>query len=143
MSVSDLGKRITAARGYRAMDLASLADSINVTAPALQRFEAGVEPLSEGDQWALIGAIAEATQLPVSFFTTDFQSLPNEGPPEARLDRLEHKIDHALERMDKVIEEAENQMARGKEQLDRFIAAQEPERDLLRRVAAHLDVHTD
>jgi hypothetical protein len=43
--------------------------------------------------------------------------------------------------MDHVIAEAEKQMSRGKEQLDRFIASREPDRELLRRIAAHLDIH--
>jgi transcriptional regulator with XRE-family HTH domain len=129
------------------MSLESLADSINVTPPALQRLEAGVETLSEGDRWALIKAIADATRLPVQFFTVDFDSLTGDEPPEARLSRLEAKadetlsvIDEALARMDRVVKDAEDQMTRGKEQLDRFIAVQQPDRDLLRRIAAHLGI---
>jgi transcriptional regulator with XRE-family HTH domain len=141
MSAEDLGKRITAARSYAGIDIPSLADAISVTPAALQRWEAGLEELAEGDMWTLIKAIADATRLPEQFFTVDFQSLVGEEPPEARLARLERKVDEALARMDLVAAEADRQMTRGKKQLDRFIANMEPERELLRRIAAHLDVH--
>jgi transcriptional regulator with XRE-family HTH domain len=139
----DLGKRIAAARAYAGISQEVLADGISLTIHAIQRLEAGVEDLSESDRWSVIRAVAASTRLPDAFFTADFDTLAHDEPPEQKLDRLEHKIDAALKRMDDVVAEAENQMTRGKEQLDRFIAAQEPDRDLLRRVAAHLDVHTD
>ena len=110
MLVEDLGRRITAARAYRGMDLASLADAVGITTPALTRLEAGMTSLSDGDQWALLQAVASATRLPEQFFTVDFESLPLDESPERALDRLERKVDEALARMDEVVREAEEQM---------------------------------
>jgi transcriptional regulator with XRE-family HTH domain len=142
MSAEDLGKRIAAARAYRGMELASLADAINVTPAVLQRLETGLEDLDEGAEWALLEVVAGATRLPTQFFTVDFQALPNEGAPTSRLERLEQKVDEALERMDGVVREADGQMTRGKDQLDRFIETMGPDRDLLQKIARRLDIPT-
>lgn len=139
----DLGKRIAAARAYAGISQDGLADSISVSKHALQRIEAGLEEFGESERWALIHAIALATRLPEQFFTVDFTVLKGDEPPEEKLDRLEAKIDAALARMDDVVKEAENQMSRGKEQLDRFIDAQQPERDLLRLIAEHLGITSE
>jgi transcriptional regulator with XRE-family HTH domain len=154
MSIDDLGKRIAAARGYTGMSIQSLADAVNVTVPALERFEGGLEDLSEGDCWALVKAIAAATRLPEQFFTVDFESLIADEPPEVKLSRLEQRADEtlslmndmagvvneALARMNEVSREADAQMTRGKEQLDRFVEHQAPDHELLVRIAEHLGV---
>lgn len=139
----DLGKRIAAARAYADISPETLADSIGLTPHTLQRIEAGLEELSEGDRWAIIRAVATATRLPRQFLTVDFRVLAGAEPPEDKLDRLEAKIDAALARMDDVVKEAENQMSRGKTQLDRFIDAQQPGRDLLKRIAEHLGITSE
>jgi transcriptional regulator with XRE-family HTH domain len=142
MSVEELGKRIAAARAYRGMDVASLADAVRLTPTVLQRFEVGTEDLGEEAQRALLEAVADATRLPIQFFAVDFQSLPDEGPPSSRLAALEAKVDEALLRMDRVVAEADAQMTRGKEQLDRFIETMGPDRELIRKIAAHLGIPT-
>jgi transcriptional regulator with XRE-family HTH domain len=136
----DLGKRIAAARAYAGISQEVLADGISLTIHAVQRLEAGVEDLSESDRWSVIRAVAASTRLPDAFFTADFDSLIHDEPPEQKLDRLEHKIDQALERMDQVVAEADRQMTRGKEQLDRFVQAQERDRDLHRKIAEQLGI---
>jgi transcriptional regulator with XRE-family HTH domain len=140
---ADFGKRIAAARAYSGIDLDSLADSLSLSPHALHRIEAGLEDLDETQRWGLIKAIAAATRLPEQFLTVDFDSLATDEPPERKLDQLEAKIDAALARMDEVVAEAEGQMTRGKKQLDRFIEHQQPERDLLRRIAEHLNIPLD
>jgi transcriptional regulator with XRE-family HTH domain len=137
----DLGKRIAAARAYTGWDRDTLADGVGITAAALQRIEVGDEELTEEERFALINAVAEATRIPAGYFTTHLDAMIGEDSPAARLDRLERKIDEALGRMDGVAREADRQMSRGKEQLDRFIASMQPNEELLRRIAAHLDVH--
>jgi transcriptional regulator with XRE-family HTH domain len=139
----DLGKRIVAARAYAGINLEGLADSISVSTTALQRVEAGLEEYGESERWALIRAIALATRLPEQFFTADFAALKGDESPEQKLDRLERKIDQALARMDDVVQEAENQMTRGKEQLDRFVESMGGDRDLLQRIAARLDIKSE
>jgi transcriptional regulator with XRE-family HTH domain len=136
----DLGKRIAAARAYAGISQEVLADAISLTLHAVQRIEAGVEELKEGDRWSPHHTEAAATRLPEQFFTVDFEDLQADRAPEDRLSALEQKIDTALARMDQVVVDAEGQMTRGKTQLDRFIEHQKPERDLLRRIAEHLDV---
>jgi len=135
----DLGKRIAAARAYAGLSAESLADSINLTPTAINRLEAGVEELDGEEHWAVIKNVSAATGCPVAFFTTDFAALASGEAPSERLERLEQKVDEALSRMDDVVREAENQMTRGKEQLDRFIAAQDADRDTLHRIVAKLD----
>lgn len=139
----DLGKRITAARAYAGLSQETLADGVSLTLHAIQRIEAGVEQLTPGDRRSLIRTVAASTRLPEQFFTVDYSDLAAEKAPEDELARLEAKIDTALERMDRVVEEAETQMTRGKEQLDRFVEVQQPERDLLRRIAEHLGVEPE
>jgi transcriptional regulator with XRE-family HTH domain len=139
----DLGKRIAAARAYAGISLETLADGISLTPYAIQRIEAGIETLSQGDRRSLVKSVAASTRLPEQFFTVDYAELAAEKAPEDELARLEGKIDTALERMDRVVEEAEGQMTRGKKQLDRFIEVQQPERDLLRRIAEHLGVEPE
>jgi len=134
----DLGRRIAAARAYAGLSAESLADSINMTPTAINRLEAGIEELDGEEYWAVIKNVSAATACPVAFFTTDFASLARGEAPTERLESLEKKIDDALERMNCVADEADQQMARGKEQLDRFIEHQAPDRELLRAIATHL-----
>ena len=138
----DLGKRIAAARAYAGLSAETLADSINLTPTAIQRLEAGIEKLAEGDRWAVIKAVSGATSCPVAFFTADFESMESDTPPEAKLAELERTVKEALARMDDVVREAEEQMTRGKTQLDRFIEHQAPDRALLRAIAEHLGIPT-
>lgn len=140
MSAEDLGKRVSAARAYRGMDVASLADAVGLTPTLLQRFEVGTEELSDEAERSLLEAVAEVTRLPVQFFTVAFAGLADEGAPSSRLHTLEQKVDEALARMDLVVAEAEGQMTRGKKQLDRFIKTMGPDRELIRAIARHLGV---
>lgn len=135
----DIGKRITAARAYAGIDVEGLADAVGLSAPLLRRIEAGLEDLREGDWWSTIHAVAGTTRLPEQFFTVEWDTLAGAAPPEDRLAELEEKVNVALARMDRVVAEAEAQMTRGKEQLDRFIEAQGPDRAMLYRIAAKLD----
>lgn len=141
--MNDLGKRIKAARAYAGISQENLADSISISHHALQRIEAELDQADGSERWALIHAIAQATRLPEQWFTADFEALPREQPPEEKLDRLERKIDSALERMGSVADEADRQMTRGKEQLDRFIETQQTDRHLLREIAKRLDIPID
>lgn len=136
----DTGHRITAARAYAGLSQEALADSLGVTVPALQRIEAGLADQAAEDEWAILRGVAAATKVPLQAFTVDFSALDSTQPPEARLTQIERKIDQALARMDQVAEEADHQMTRGKQQLDRFIEAQQSDRDLLRRIAEHVGV---
>jgi transcriptional regulator with XRE-family HTH domain len=138
--MKDLGKRIRAARAYAGIGQENLADSIGVSPHLLQRVEAELEEFGESERWSLIRAIAQATRLPEQWFTVDFDSLAREEAPEDKLGRLEGKVDAALARMDQVVAEAEDQMTRGKLQLDRFIETQATDRGLLHRIASRLDV---
>jgi len=136
----DIGQRIAAARAYAGLSREALADSLGLTPAALQRLEAGVTDLRVEQQWGMLSAVAEATRVPLQAFTTDFGVLDGTMPPDERLSQLEAKIDQALARMDDVAKEADFQMTRGKEQLDRFIETQQSDRDLLRRIAEHVGV---
>jgi transcriptional regulator with XRE-family HTH domain len=136
----DTGHRITAARAYAGLSQEALADSLGITVPALQRIEAGLAEQSTEDEWAILRGVSAATRVPLQAFTVDFGLLDGTAPPEARLAQLEQKIDQALARMDQVAKEADFQMTRGKQQLDRFIEAQQSDRDLLRRIADHVGV---
>ncbi len=142
MSGTDLGRRIAAARAYTGMSVQSLADAVNVTVPALERFENDLADLSEDDRWALLCAIANATRLPTQFFTVDFATLPDEGPPSLRLAALEGKVESGLEEARRIGQEAQATMDQGKDQLQQFLAAMEPDRDLIRQIAAHLGIPT-
>src|SRR5689334_877987 len=71
----DLGRRIAAAREYRAMTQAELAGRLGVGPDTLGRYEQGRfarRPTREG----LIAGTAVATDLPREFFVIDFQALP-------------------------------------------------------------------
>ena len=138
--MNDLGKRIRAARAYAGINQENLADSTGISPHTIQRVEAGLEEFGESERWSLIHAIAQATRLPEQWFTVDFDSLAREEAPEDKLGRLEGKVDAALARMDQVVAEAENQMTRGKQQLDRFIETQTSDRDLLHQIARRLDI---
>ncbi len=136
----DLGKRVAAARAMASIDRDTLADSTGMTSHVLQRIESGLEDLDDSGRRAIIGVVAAATRLPEQFFTVDYWALDRDTPPEDKLNTLERKIDMALARMDEVVREAEGQMTRGKDQLDRFIEVQARDREIMRRVAAHLGI---
>jgi transcriptional regulator with XRE-family HTH domain len=103
---ADFGKRIKAARCYRGL---TLADSIRVTEHALSRLEAGVQPLTEGDQWALLKAVAVALHLPEQFFTVDFQSLAREESPESKLVQYEALIERLLGELARLLDSARHE----------------------------------
>ncbi len=136
----DIGRRISAARAYAGLSVEALADSIGLKHEVLQRLEAGAEVLTEEEWWGIVRNVGAITRVPVQAFSVEFGTLDGTQPPEVRLTQLEEKIDEALARMDEVAEEADRQMTRGKEQLDRFIETQQSDRDLLRRIAEHVGV---
>jgi hypothetical protein len=94
---NDLGKRVAAACAYRGVSRVCLADALNISPFLLERFQAGVDELSNDDGWRLIDAIAGILRLPLEFFTVDFLTLPCEGPPEVRSARLERKVEELLD----------------------------------------------
>jgi transcriptional regulator with XRE-family HTH domain len=101
MDSYELGKRIAAARAYAGWERDTLADGIGMTPATLQRIETGDEALEIGDTqfWSVVQAVAATTRLPTQFFTLDFSTFPEDGPPEARLEqRIEPLLDH-LERV--------------------------------------------
>lgn len=140
MIPNDLGKRIRAARAYAGLEIDVLADAMSLTPQLLGRIEAGVEALPDDDARSVIRGVAGITRLPEAIFTVDLATLRGEESPTSIAEALSAKIDAALERMDEVIAQAEQQMTRGAEQLDRFIAHQHEDRDLLRTIADHVGV---
>lgn len=136
----DFGRRLRAASAYAGLTVEQVADALGMTPAALGRVEAGAEKLEDDERRALMGAVARVTGLPEAFFTISLAQLVGEEIPEAIVAGLSRKIDEALARMDLVIAQAEAQMTRGKEQLDRFIAHQHEDRDLWRRIAEKVGV---
>lgn len=70
----DLGRRIRAARAHAGLSRETLAASLNFPMARLERFEAGVDEPGD-DRQKNIAELADATRLPASFFTGDFDSL--------------------------------------------------------------------
>ncbi len=120
----ELGRRIRSARAYAGITAQTLAAGMSTDLNALERLEAGIQPLDPAARRTVITIVSQQTGCPEQFFTADFSALDGEEPPESKLDRLERKIDVALAAMDSVVAEAREQMTRGGQQLDRFMGVQ-------------------
>jgi transcriptional regulator with XRE-family HTH domain len=136
----DFGRRLRAASAYAGLTVDQVADALGMTPAALGRIEAGAEQLEGDERRALMGAVARVTGLPEAFFTISLAQLVGEEVPESIVDGLSRKIDEALAAMDLVVAEAQEQMTRGKDQLDRFISHQHEDRDLWRKIAEKVGV---
>jgi transcriptional regulator with XRE-family HTH domain len=76
--MSDLGKRVRAARGYTNLTQDTLVESLNMSRAELERLEVGLDEPDDEHRPQVVAELARATRLPESFFTGDYDSL--EGP---------------------------------------------------------------
>jgi transcriptional regulator with XRE-family HTH domain len=73
--MTNLGRRIRAARAHAGISRETLAESLAFTVGRLERLEAGVDEPSGREREDVIRELADATRLPTRFFTVDYDQL--------------------------------------------------------------------
>lgn len=92
-SMSELGARIRAARGYADLSQPELADRLGISRSTITRLERSDKNGAQGyKEEALVELIAGACGLPVEFFTADFAALAN-GATETGVDAVLKRLD--------------------------------------------------
>jgi transcriptional regulator with XRE-family HTH domain len=74
-AIDELAKRLRAARGYAGLSQEGLAAQVGISPATLKRVESGQRSLRRFERQAFIAAVADATGLPVRWFTVDFETL--------------------------------------------------------------------